>query len=74
MGIGKSLILAWQGEVAPQCRAGRRARRRRLRSATRRYHLKYRNQKTLERTQDWIKLGGKVRPDEERALILEQIL
>ncbi|MEI1247982.1 hypothetical protein V8P77_08085, partial [Rhizobium sp. 1AS14I] len=33
-----------------------------LRTATRRYryHPKYRNQKPLERTQNWIKLGGKV--------------
>ncbi|MBY5412513.1 hypothetical protein HFO98_29565 [Rhizobium leguminosarum] len=30
--------------------------------------------KPLERTQDWIKLGGKARPDEEKALILEQAL
>ncbi|MBY5816675.1 hypothetical protein HFN60_13615 [Rhizobium leguminosarum] len=45
-----------------------------LRTATRRYHLKYRNQKPLERTQDWIKLGGKARHDEEKALILEQAL
>ncbi len=32
-----------------------------LRTATRRDRPKYSNQKPLERTQNWIKLGGKVR-------------
>ncbi|MDL2403976.1 hypothetical protein PY649_34565, partial [Rhizobium mayense] len=31
-----------------------------LRTATRRYRRKYSNPKPLERTQNWIKLGGKV--------------
>ncbi|MDL2403906.1 hypothetical protein PY649_34165, partial [Rhizobium mayense] len=32
-----------------------------LRTATRRYRRKYSNPKPLERTQNWIKLGGKVK-------------
>ncbi|MGO7572908.1 hypothetical protein ACC699_36105, partial [Rhizobium ruizarguesonis] len=39
-----------------------------LRTATRRYRTNNSNQKPLERTQDWIKLGGKVRDVEEQVI------
>jgi putative transposase len=58
-GLGWLTPAEFAQTINPRCDA---AQPKWLRTATRRHGPKYSNPKPLERTQNWIKLGGKVTP------------